>query len=176
MKSSSEPSGDTPYTGSVLERLLERVAHFAQTRPRTILAIGMLSTLVSVYAFMVPVDLSFSSVMNRGHPEVARYFAASQKYGLGGLLLLPVEGPEERLDEAATEVRRALDELEEVRSVFSTVPRDWLLARAPWLVDGDVFDAWVALSKGSEDLAGSRAIERASVLDSDLLPSLESTL
>ncbi len=145
----------------MIDQLLERVAHFAQTRPRTILAIGLLSALVSAYAFRVPVDLSFSSVMNRGHPEVARYFAASQKYGLGGMLLLLVEGPEERLDEAVAEVQRALDELEEVRSVFSTAPRDWLLARAPWLVDGDVFDAWVELAKGSEDLAGSRAIEQS---------------
>lgn len=142
----------------MIERLLDRLALFALRRPGAILAGGLCAAIVSLYAFTVPVDLSFAGVMDRTQPEVARYFAASDRYGLGGILPVLLEGPEERLDEAVLEARVALDGLDEVRSVLVPPPRDWLVSRAPFLVDRPVFDRWVALAEEPPSLAGSRAI------------------
>lgn len=142
----------------MIERLLERLAAFALGRPRAIFACGLLAAALSLYAFTVPVDLSFAGVMNRSQPEVARYFAASERYGLGGILPVLLEGPEERLDEAVREARRALGALDEVRTVLLPPPRDWLVSRAPFLVEAPVFDDWIALAEGPPSVADSRAI------------------
>ncbi|MBW2231538.1 MAG: MMPL family transporter, partial [Deltaproteobacteria bacterium] len=109
---------------------------------------------ISLYAFTVPLDFSFAGLMDRAHPEVARYFAASDRHGLGGLLPLLVEGPEEQLDAAVLELRLALDDLDEVRSLSVGPPREWLLAHAPWFVGPDTFGLWVALAEGSLGDAG----------------------
>lgn len=142
----------------MIERLLEQVAHSSRLHPRRILVLVAAGLIASGYAFTVPLDFSFSSVMDREHPEVARYFAASAKYGLGGMLPLLIEGPEQQLDRAAVAVRRALDGLHAVRSVIPEPPREWLRARAPWLVEADVFASWLELVQGPPSLEGSRTL------------------
>ncbi len=149
----------------MIERMLDQLAGFATTRPRTVLIVFCTLSLIGVRAFMVPVDFSFAGLMNREHPEVARYFAASERYGLGGMLLVVIEGPEEDLDAGLLDVQLALDDLEQVRSVQTTPPRDWLLAHSIWLVEPDVFEEWMDLAEGDADPGGSRALIRR--LDAD---------
>lgn len=144
----------------VIERMLDRLAGFAATRPRTVLIFFCALALIGVRAFTVPLDFSFAGLMNRDHPEVARYFAASERYGLGGTLLVVIEGSEEDLDAGILDLRRALDDLEQVRSVQTTPPRDWLLAHSIWLVEPDVFEEWMDLAAGPADATGSRALIR----------------
>lgn len=152
---------DEPAETRMIERLLEEVARFSRKHPRRILLLAIAGAIASGYAFTVPLDFSFSSVMDREHPEVSRYFAASAKYGLGGMLPLLIEGPEEQLDRAVVAVQRALDDLQVVRKVISEPPREWLLARSPWLVEGDVFARWLALAQGPPSLEGSRSLRHS---------------
>lgn len=126
--------------------MLDRLARMAIAHPRKVVVAGWLTALFGLYAVAVPVDLSFSGLMNRDHPEVARYFEASAKYGLGGLLPVLIEGPEDRLDDAVLAVRLALDEMDEVQSVQVPPPRDYFAPRAAWIVDRRLFDRWVALA------------------------------
>ena len=137
----------------LIDRLLEKLVNLAGSQGRVLLGFAVLSALFSCYALRVPFDLSFSGLMDREHPEVARYFAASKTYGLGGILPLLVEGPEERLDQAVAEVREALAQLPEVRSVDQTLAPEWVLAAAPWLVEPPDFDRWISAAHSS-DAAG----------------------
>ncbi len=140
-----------------IERLLGGSVRLALRRPGRVVAAGWLCGLGGLYALTVPLDLSFSGLMNRDHPEVARYFEASAAYGLGGVLPVLLEGPEDRLDDAVAELRLALDGMDEVRSVQAPPSRDYFLARAPWIVDRTLFDEWVALGSGPPSPAASEA-------------------
>lgn len=132
----------------MIERLLARAASLAIAHPARVVIAGWLTALSALYVVFVPVDLSFSGVMNREHPEVERYFEASARYGLGGLLPLLLTGPEEELDRAVTAVRVALDGMEEVRAVQVPPTRDDSAAFLPWIVERSAFDAWIALAQG----------------------------
>lgn len=148
----------------MIDRFLERGVLFAKSHPRFLWAFLGLSLLFSSYALTVPLDFSFSGVMNRSHPEVARYFAASEAYGLGGILPLLVEGPEAGLDRAVADVRAVLESLPEVRSTDRDPPADWVRTRAPWLVDREDFDAWVEEASGplgpSPSVAAEERVKR----------------
>ena len=72
----------------MISTLLEAIVRLSLRRPGLVCAGALLPALIGAYAFTVPIDLSFAGVMNREHPEVARYFAASERYGLGGALHL----------------------------------------------------------------------------------------
>ena len=141
----------------MITKLLAAAARVALTKPKWVIAASVLPLALSLYAFRVPVDLSFAGLMNRDHPEVARYFAASERYGLGGLLPLLIEGPEESLDESVLAVQLALDDVEAVRSIVAPPPREWFLARAPWIVERPTFEAWMQLAREPE---ASGVVER----------------
>ena len=96
--------------------------------------------------------------MDREHPEVARYFGASQRYGLGGQVPVLLEGPETRLDEALRAVEAALRGERIVRSVYAGPPAEWLRERAPWWVAREVFDAWIALARDPGDEAAAERL------------------
>lgn len=91
-----------------MQALLAAVARLALERPRVtaLLVLGPLLALTAL-APGVPADLSFGALMDRDHPEVARYLAASRRDGLGAIVLVQLVGPEPRLDEAAGAVARA---------------------------------------------------------------------
>jgi hypothetical protein len=127
----------------MLQRLLIAVSTPGRWRPLGIAIVTFATVIVAAYTLTLPVDFSFSGLMDREHPEVARYFDASRRFGLGGRLPLLIEGPEAILDEAEVAVRAALEDLSEVRFVSLPPPRDWLMARSPWLVDWAVFERWV---------------------------------
>lgn len=142
----------------MIESLLERLALFMRRRPWVVFVGGVLGLACSLQALRVPVDLSFAGVMDRSNPEVARYFAASERFGLGGMVPVLLEGPEEGLDEAMLEVELALDDLDDVREVMLPPPRDWLMLRSAYLVEPAVFDAWLALAEGPPNLEASRSL------------------
>ena len=143
----------------MIARLLSAVVGLSLRRPRLLLAAMVLPAGVSLTVFAVPLDLSFAGLMNRDHPEVKRYFQASERYGLGGWLPLLLEGPDAKLGEGMQAVRRALEGIDAVRSVVAEPPRDWIFDRAPWLVDDATFDAWLRLAADPRDGDAAGALE-----------------
>ncbi len=148
----------------MVTRLLISICRLAVARPVRVLAAMVIPAVFSLYVLVVPLDFSFSGLMNRRHPEVARYFEASERYGLGRLLPLLVEGPEERLDAAVSDLRPALASLDIVESVAGDPPLDWISERAPWIVSPQAFDAWVALAQTGND-RGAAALLEAELAD-----------
>ncbi len=142
----------------MIEAVLDRIATLTERRPRWVVVGGLIAALCSLQALRVPVDLSFAGVMDRSNREVQRYFAASERFGLGGIIPVLLEGPEDRLDDAVVDVQLALDGRDDIREVLVPPPRDWLMARAPYLVDADVFDEWVALAEAPADATASRSV------------------
>ncbi len=156
----------------MIEQLLDRAASVAIAHPTRVVIAGWLTSLSALYVVGLPVDLSFSGLMNRQHPEVERYFEASARHGLGGLLPLLLEGPEHELDGAMTKVRLALDDLEEVRAVRVPPPLDYFAFRFPWIVDRALFDEWVALAEAPPDAeASERFLARVEAEARRLAPS-----
>jgi hypothetical protein len=143
----------------MITRLLTALVGLAVSRPRLVLLVMTLPVSMALYAFVVPLDLSFGGLMNRDDPEVARYFEASRSYGLGGWLPLLLEGPDEELDAGVDAVRSALENDDAVRAVISDPPRGWIADRAPWLVDRDVFDAWIRLGANPLRRGAARELE-----------------
>ncbi len=130
-------------------------------RPARVLALTIIPLAASIWALGVPLDFSFASVMDRSHPEVARYFEASDRFGLGRLLPALLEGPEEVLDEAALALRLALDDLDAVDTVAGAPPREWLLGHAPYLVPTEDFRRWLALADADPEAAETEREVRA---------------
>ena len=106
-----------------MTRLLGIVTRAALAHPtRTVLAVVLFLIALSALAPSARIDLSFSGLMDRSHPEVARYFRASERFGLGGTLLLQLEGPEPELPAALDAVLGSLDGREDLRSVVEIPP------------------------------------------------------
>ena len=99
----------------MIESGLDQIAAFTQRRPWVVVIGCLIVAACSLQALRVPVDLSFAGVMDRSNPEVARYFVASEKFGLGGMVPVLLEGPEDRLDDAVLDLQLALDGLDELR-------------------------------------------------------------
>ena len=118
------------------------------SRPVAVLVTGVGLGLSLIYVISLPIDLSFSGVMDRSHPEVSRYFETSDRLGLGGQLLILLEGPEDELDAVVPEIQLALDGLDPVESVWVAPPRDYFFQRAAWMVERPLFDRWVASVEG----------------------------
>lgn len=116
-----------------------------------------------------PVDLTFMGVMNRDNEHVGRYFEMSERYELGGLLLVLLEGEDGQLDEAVDRTIEAAQALPSVAAARRPLPIEWLAEQAPWLVERSLFDRWLALAEqpgdaenAAEFLASALAL-RASV-------------
>lgn len=128
----------------MISQWLSNITRIAIRRPGRVIAAACAVSLLGLPALFVPWDMSFAPLMDRSEPEVDRYFEASQRYGLGSWLLLLVEGPEDRIDEAVQELELDLDDLDMVRAVDIAPPREWLMAQTPWLVDDQTFELWIA--------------------------------
>ncbi len=148
----------------VLHRLLHALARVAVTRPWTLLLGATLPALgLSALVLRAPLDLSFGGVMDRSHPEVARYFEASRRYGLGGRLPLLLEGPEEALDGAAEALIRGLEDDPSVRSVVSlhtSTGDPWVVDHLPYLVDPRTFELWTAQISAADESGAEELRER----------------
>ena len=144
----------------MLDALLRWLVEAALRRPWTVVVATVLPTLVAALLVVrVPLDLSFTGIVPKDHPEVAKYLALSSELNVGGRLLLLLEGPEEELEQAV-DAAAVLGELEGIQEVLLRGPEDWVEEHAPYLVDDQLFDAWLALAdpsrweevRGLEDL------------------------
>ncbi|MCP4504352.1 MAG: MMPL family transporter [Deltaproteobacteria bacterium] len=136
----------------MISRLLSLLAEQVLRHPRRVLLWSILPMILlgSVAPFL-PLDLSFTGIMDRSHPQVARYFETQRDADLGGLLLLLLEGDDENELDRAVEALANLPESPDVRTVLSEAPMDWLEQNAPYLVDDSVFDDWLRLATHPED-------------------------
>ena len=137
-----------------MRRALDAVARWTIRSPRSAIAWAVLPALgLAALLPTTTVDLTFTGVMNRGNEHVGRYFEMSAQYDLGGLLLVLLEGEEERLDEAVERTIHAASALPSVAAARGPLPLDWLEEQAPWLVERPLFDRWLAVAERPEDLA-----------------------
>ncbi|MDG2049673.1 MAG: MMPL family transporter [Myxococcota bacterium] len=132
----------------MIERFLNFVIRLSVTQPLAVLLSGLCLGISFVYVAFLPIDLSFSGVMDRSHPQVSKYFEVSARLGLGGRLLVLLEGPEAELDSVLPEIQLVLDGLDPVESVWLAPSRDYFVQRAPWMVERELFDRWVASADG----------------------------
>ncbi len=124
----------------MLARLLLRLARLSVTRPWTVLfATTLPALLATVLVTQVPLDLSFTGILDRKDPRVATYYDLAEELNFSGRVYLLLEGPDESLDEAAAAMT-ALEELEAVDRVFSEPPEAWLREQAPYLVSPENFE------------------------------------
>ena len=147
-----------------MRRALDAVARWTIRSPWSAIAWAVVPALV--LAALLPattVDLTFTGVMNRGNEHVGRYFEMSEQYELGGLLLVLLEGEEERLDEAVDRVIEAASALPSVAAARRPLPLGWLAEQAPWLVERPLFDRWLALVERPDDLANLAEFAAAAV-------------
>lgn len=146
----------------MLTRLLELATRAVLERPlRVIVACAAPCFALALYGLTVPRDLSFTGVLNREHPLVASYYEKSGQLKFAGRMPLLLEGPDERLDEAARALVPVLEALPSVQSVTAELPTDWLRARAPFLVEPEVFDDWLRLATHPEDAAAPKRLAAA---------------
>ena len=133
----------------MLDTVLRWLVDAALRRPWTVVVATVLPTLVAAALVVrVPLDLSFTGIVPKEHAEVAKYLELSEQLNVGGRLLLLLEGPEAEL-EAAVDAAEALGELEGIQEVLLRGPEDWVEEHAPYLVDDQLFDAWLALADPS---------------------------
>lgn len=116
------------------------------------------SILLGLYAAQVPLDLSFTGLLDRGDKEVDRYFSTVERLDLGGSLPLLLEGDPKKVDAAVKELAPRLRQDPGVRRVITQPPLQWLEDHAPYLVSKDVFESWVALATRPEDAENAKAL------------------
>ncbi len=127
-----------------MSQLLGALARFATRHPWRLLGLAITPMLaIATVSLRVPIDLSFTGIMDRGHPEVKRYFDAVDRYQLGGTLMVLLEGDERSLDSAVEQFAEELGDHPEIAAILGPVERDWLESQLPWVVDREVFDRWV---------------------------------
>lgn len=135
-----------------LRRALDAVARWTIRSPWRAISCAVVPALaLAALLPATPVDLTFMGVMNRDNEHVGRYFEMSERYELGGLLLVLLEGEEERLDEAVDRTIEAAQALPSVAAARRPLPLEWLAEQAPWLVERPLFDRWLALAEQPRD-------------------------
>lgn len=139
-----------------MTKLLDAVARWTIRSPWSAIACAVAPALgLAALLPATPVDLTFIGVMNRDNEHVGRYFEVSDRYELGGLLLVLLEGDEARLDDAVERTIQAAQALPSVVAARRPLPVDWLREQAPWLVDRALFDRWARLAEVPDDLANA---------------------
>ncbi len=139
-----------------MTKLLDAVARWTIRSPRRAIACAVAPALaLAALLPATPVDLTFTGVMNRENEHIGRYFEASARYELGGLLLVLLEGEEALLDDAVDLAIRAASALPSVVAARRPLPVEWLEEQAPWLVDRALFDRWLGLAERPGDVANA---------------------
>jgi predicted RND superfamily exporter protein len=131
----------------VLKRLLAALAALVSAHPRRVALLVLIpSLLLGLDALRHPVDLAFTGIVPRDHVLMQRYETLAQEVNFGGRMPILLEGPEEALDAAVAAVVPALDALDAVDGVTGELPVDWLTDQAPYLVERELFDAWLGFA------------------------------
>ena len=139
-----------------MRRALDAVACWAIRSPWSAIAWAVVPALaLAALLPATPVDLTFVGVMNRANEHVGRYFEISERYELGGLLLVLLEGEEESLDDAVERTIDAASALPSVAAARRPLPLDWLQEQAPWLVERSLFDRWTGVVERPDDLGNA---------------------
>ena len=139
-----------------MTKLLDAIARWTIRSPWSAIACAVAPALaLAALLPATPVDLTFVGVMNRDNEHVGRYFDVSDRYELGGLVLVLLEGDEALLDDAVERTIRAAQALPSVVAARRPLPVDWLREQAPWLVDRALFDRWARLAERPDDLANA---------------------
>ena len=147
-----------------MRRALDAVACWTIRSPRSAIAWAVVPALVLAALLpATPVDLTFTGVMNRANEHIGRYFEMSERYQLGGLLLVLLEGEEESLDDAVERTIRAAQALPSVVAAGRPLPLEWLQEQAPWLVERALFDRWVGVVERPDDLANAAEFAASAV-------------
>ncbi|HUP25551.1 MAG TPA: MMPL family transporter [Thermoanaerobaculia bacterium] len=139
-----------------MRQLLERLADLAFRRPWAVLLVASLPPLLSgLLLLRTPVDLTFTGILDRGNSEVERYFEVSHRQGLGGSLLVLLEGREEQMPLAVRALEESLAGRPDVRAVVPPLDPSWWREQSPWLVERDLFDAWLEAARGGRGDVGA---------------------
>ena len=139
-----------------LRRALDAVARCTIRSPWSAIGWAVVPALaLAMLLPATPVDLTFMGVMNRDNEHVGRYFEMSERYELGGLLLVLLEGEEDLLDDAIERTIEAALGLPSVAAARRPLPLDWLEEQAPWLVERSLFDRWLGLAERPADLSNA---------------------
>jgi len=145
----------------LLRRLLARLADAVARHPRRVLLLTILpALLLGLDTLRHPVDLAFTGIVPRENPLMQRYLAAAEEVNFGARMPLLLEGPEEVLDEALEVLVPVLEARPEIVEVYGEVPLDWLEDRAPYLVERELFDAWLGLAMDPSDADHAQALAR----------------
>ena len=137
----------------MIPSLLERLARYILQYPARVMMIALLPALIlAVAGVRAPQDLSFTGLMDRSHEEVERYLSSVDAYELGSTVTLILEGKEEEVIEASRTLAPILEAQPAVKYVVSEPPVSWLLENAPYWVDADVFERWLALATRPDDV------------------------
>ena len=138
------------------------MGHQAAHRPWRLVVILVLPALLLGTALVgADIDLSFTGVMDRGDPEVDRYFATVDELELGSSLMILLEGPEDKLDSVSAGLTSKLEGEAGVRAVIGDLSSQWFLDEAVWLVDDELFDTWIMLAEAPDDAANRQAFRVA---------------
>lgn len=131
----------------MLKQLLAALAARVSAQPRRVALLALIpALLLGLDALRHPVDLAFTGIVPRDHVLMQRYEALADQVNFGGRMPVLLEGPEADLDAAVAAVVPALEALDAVDGVTGELPEDWLTARAPYLVERDLFDAWLGFA------------------------------
>jgi uncharacterized protein len=144
----------------MIDRLLSWLAGQIARRPGRIVLFTTLPCLaLGAVIAVVEVDMAFMSIMDPEAPLVARFNQGNTDVGLSRKLLLLLEGPDEALQPAVDALVPALDAIPEVEQVMAEPPTEWLRQQAPYLVERDLFDAWVRAVTHPQDEENARRLK-----------------
>ena len=150
------------YAPQVLSRALVALGLACARRPRAAFALAfVICGLLTALGLTAPVDLSFTGIVSRDDPRIARYFEVGRELNFGGRMLALVEGDEARLDGGLAALAGALEARDDVARVILAPGEAWWRSRAPWLVDAPTFDAWLAVARDPADAASAEALRAA---------------
>jgi len=145
-----------------MHRLLSSLVDHLLRHPKRVLWLSVgAAMLLAAAAPFFPFDLSFTGIMDRTHPQVDQYFKTQKEGHLGGLLPLLLEGDDDAELEQAAQALKALPQHPSVRDVMVEAPTAWLEDNAPYLVDADLFDAWLRLGTHPEDTSAADKLKSA---------------
>ena len=128
----------------MIQNLLAMLAQFIVKRPQIVVCIGVIGCLIFASLIRtVPVDLSFSSIINRQIPLVDRYFSMNEDLGFGSKVVYLLTGPEDKLDDAVSTLKDTLERRNDVRVVLTKPPKGWLTKQAPWFIADEQLNMWL---------------------------------